>query len=320
MPINNHDPRLECHLPQLVKLKTSSRDFSLKHGLTNTSIITGSHSSTSRGQGLDFEELRHYTQGDDIRNMDWPTTLRTGKPHVRCYNEEHDRRVIICVDQRSSMYFASVDTMKSVVAAEVAALITWRVIDDQDRVNLTLLQDDKIAEFATTRSSKAALAQVAALATANQLLTSTPSTSQPMSFSKLITHLAQKQPKQTSIIILSDWLELDHRSLQSLKVLQGHNDVLAVMITDPMEKPHHINQLMGFVMSDGDLQLNIDSTKLANTAQHGLLNRFAQSYKDVTQIMNGQKLRVLELDTSGQHIKQFSQVMTPNTNTIGNAS
>ena len=75
-----------------------------------------------RGRGLSFEELRHYQPGDDVRLIDWRATARRGSAHVRVYNEERERPVLVVVDQRFPMFFGSRRAMKSVVAAELAAL------------------------------------------------------------------------------------------------------------------------------------------------------------------------------------------------------
>jgi DNA polymerase III delta prime subunit len=86
------------------------------------SILAGRHASRLRGRGLNFEEIRRYLPGDDIRNMDWRVTARTRRPHVRVYTEERDRPLLLVIDQRQSMFFGSRRAMKSVVAAEAAAL------------------------------------------------------------------------------------------------------------------------------------------------------------------------------------------------------
>ncbi|MGD8898369.1 MAG: DUF58 domain-containing protein, partial [Acidobacteriota bacterium] len=85
------------------------------------SVLAGRHASRMRGRGLNFEEIRGYLPGDDIRTIDWKVTARTREPHVRVYTEERDRPALLLVDQRQSMFFGSRRAMKSVVAAEVAA-------------------------------------------------------------------------------------------------------------------------------------------------------------------------------------------------------
>ena len=128
---------------ELVRLRHSARGFSYLPKQPVGSLLAGRKRSRLRGRGLDFDELRHYRPGDDIRTMDWRVTNRTGKPHVRVYTEERDRPVMLVVDQRLPMFFGSRWKMKSVVAAEVAALTAWRVLDVGDRHNIGFCEKRK---------------------------------------------------------------------------------------------------------------------------------------------------------------------------------
>src|SRR5262249_21774737 len=94
-----------------------------------------------------FEELRHYFEGDDTRTIDWLATARRGAPQVRVYTEERDRSVLLLVDQRLSMFFGSQHAMKSVVAAEVAALAAFRVASLGDRVGAVVFSETTVAEI-----------------------------------------------------------------------------------------------------------------------------------------------------------------------------
>ena len=98
------------------------------------SILGGKHSSKLRGRGLDFEEVRTYVPGDDIRNIDWKVTARTQKTHSKGFSEEKEKPALIVVDQSKSMFFGSVKRTKSVVAAELAALAAFRILKEGDRV------------------------------------------------------------------------------------------------------------------------------------------------------------------------------------------
>ena len=95
------------NLHALVRLRYTARGFNYLPRQPVRSLLSGRKRSRLRGRGLDFDELRHYRPGDDIRNMDWRVTNRTGKPHVRVYTEERDRPVVILVDQRLPMFFGS---------------------------------------------------------------------------------------------------------------------------------------------------------------------------------------------------------------------
>src|SRR5277367_1264376 len=117
-----------AELDSLVALQYKARDFTLRHSQPVRSVLFGRRASHVRGRGLDFEELRTYVFGDDVRSIDWHVTARMQKPYLRVYSEERDRPTMLLVDQRINMFFGSRVSMKSVVAAEVGALAAWRAL------------------------------------------------------------------------------------------------------------------------------------------------------------------------------------------------
>jgi len=123
-------------LDELAKLQHKASGFSFLPKQPIHSVLSGRHASKLRGRGLNFEELRNYLPGDDTRHIDWKVTARTRTPYVRVYTEEKDRTVWLLVDQRVCMFFGSTKRMKSVVAAEVAALSAWRVLSVGDRTGV----------------------------------------------------------------------------------------------------------------------------------------------------------------------------------------
>ena len=135
------DPRVYADLDALVRLQFEAQGFSFLPRQPINSVLNGRHASRLRGRGLDFEDLRDYVVGDDIRNIDWRATARTGRTHVRVYTEERDRPVWLVVNQRQSMFFGSRERMKSVTAAEAAALAAWRVLGGGDRVGAMIFDD-----------------------------------------------------------------------------------------------------------------------------------------------------------------------------------
>ena len=164
------DDRVAVSLAHLRSLEFSARGFSFLPRQPANSILSGQHASRLRGRGLNFEELRHYRPGDDIRTMDWKVTNRTGKPHVRVYTEERERRVYLVVDQRVSMLFGSQRAMKSAVAAEIAALAAWRVLGVGDRIGALIFDDEQCHHFTPRRSREAVINILKRLETANAAL------------------------------------------------------------------------------------------------------------------------------------------------------
>ena len=150
----NPNPNIHANLKALVALQHQASGFSFLPRQPVHSVLSGRHSSRLRGRGLNFEELRQYRAGDDIRTMDWKVTNRTKKPHVRVYTEERERPVLLLIDQRINMFFGSRLKMKSVVAAELAAIAAWRVISVGDRVGALVFNDIGIVETRPQRSRK----------------------------------------------------------------------------------------------------------------------------------------------------------------------
>ena len=171
---HTHSEDVYTNLTALVRLRYNARGFSYLPSQPVRSLLSGRRRSRLRGRGLDFDELRHYRPGDDIRNMDWRVTNRTGKPHVRVYTEERDRPVIVMVDQRLPMFFGSERKMKSVVAAELAALTAWRTIAVGDRVGAILFNDKREVEVRARRSERQLLTWLGDLSKMNNDLSVAP--------------------------------------------------------------------------------------------------------------------------------------------------
>ena len=190
------DPRIYCDFSRLVHLQAQSHSFSFLPKMNAGTALAGRHNSRFRGRGLNFEELRHYQSGDDIRNLDWKVTIRTGKPHVRTYTEEKDRQVLIAVDQRSGMFFSSQNIMKSVVAAEIAALTAWRVLKDNDRVGFSFITPQRIVHHKAQRSQHGLLKDLSEIARYNQALNIESKDTNHVSFSDWIRSIAQLKHKR----------------------------------------------------------------------------------------------------------------------------
>lgn len=308
-PKETLDPRIHCDYTRLVKLRAHIDGFSLFPHLKTSRQLSGRHLSGCRGRGLNFEELRHYHLGDDIRNLDWKVTLRTGKPHVRSYTEEKDHNVILCVDQRSNMFFSSVDTMKSVVAAELASLCAWRVIKEGDRVGLFLMEDNDTTWMSPKRSQRDVLHYIKQLALTNQKLQAKRDKTPSISLSNVLSSLHRKKLKGSIIIIFTDWMNMTEKDTTLLKYLQKNNDVLSIIIGDPMETSLLIKPSSKWVLSDGSHQINIETKNDVIKANHHLQQRYQERCDALHHIMAIKRLPFIEITTSGTHIHQFTHLL-----------
>ncbi|PMH42217.1 MoxR protein [Vibrio sp. 10N.286.49.B3] len=300
------DSRLHLDYKRLVKLQLQANKVSLLPKIKANTTMSGRHRSHFRGRGLNFEELRHYQVGDDIRNFDWKVTKRTGKPHVRSYTEEKDRNIIVCVDQRSSMFFSSVDTMKSVVAGDIAAIAAWCSLNDNDRVGLSIAAHTQIHTRKPQRSPHQLLGQLRQLAEINQSLSAYSSDSSSVRFADWIRSLLRLNLRGATLIMISDWHDCSAAQLQQLIQLQQSNDLLAVVITDPLEHalPAPLSQ-DSWVLSDGTYQLSIDKRNQVERINTSLISRQAEQRVKLEKLMAVKTLPYVEITTSGDHIQQF---------------
>lgn len=125
---------LHPQLDDLLELRHQARALGVAASHLVNSTFTGLYASVFRGTGLDFDEVREYREGDDIRNMDWLVTARTDVPHLKVFREERQRSVILCIDSGPHMSFGTRGTFKSIQAARIAALIGWAASKQHDRV------------------------------------------------------------------------------------------------------------------------------------------------------------------------------------------
>ncbi|WP_295890565.1 DUF58 domain-containing protein [uncultured Vibrio sp.] len=258
------DPRIHVNLEHLQRMQRFARHISFLPKQPAGSVLNGQHASKLRGRGLNFEELRHYQKGDDVRTIDWKVTARTKEPYVRVYTEERDRPTLLLVDQRMSMFFGSEMNMKSVTAAESAALAAWRIRMQGDRVGGIVFSDDKVAEF-TPKSSNVALNRyLSALSNANCRLTPEFQPETKVSLNSVLQTAVRVAKTGMMILIFSDFHDIDEQSESLLRRLSAHNDVLMFHITDPLSTglPENFN----VVVSDGDLQATLDASK-SNTKE-----------------------------------------------------
>ncbi|WEK07103.1 MAG: DUF58 domain-containing protein [Candidatus Pseudomonas colombiensis] len=229
------DGRVYVSLGQLMTLAFQARALSFLTRQPRGSILAGQHASRLRGRGLNFDELRRYQPGDDLRHLDWRASLRTGKPVVRTFTEERDRPALILVDQRMSMFFGSRVSFKSALAAELAALAAWMVFNAGDRVGGLVFNDQRIDSVAPLRSRKRVEALCSLVVQHNQALhAGNPDSEDQDQLDKVLRQCLALAGHDHLICIVSDFAGAGPQTLQLLRQLATHNDVIALQVYDPL--------------------------------------------------------------------------------------
>jgi uncharacterized protein (DUF58 family) len=243
-------------LESLIAMEYKARGFSFLPSQPVHSLLAGRRGSRMRGRGLNFEELRNYVLGDDIRVIDWHVTARMQKPFVRVYTEERDRATLLVVDQRVNMFFGSRVNMKSVIAAEAAALTAWRVFQQGDRVGALVFNDKSTEEVRPHRSRGTVLRILDVLVRQNKLLHAAyDAQSAHHRLNEVLRKVSRLARRDHLIIIASDFDGADDETRDILLRLTQHNDVVALLTYDPLAV--QLPPAGQLVVSDGELQVEL---------------------------------------------------------------
>ena len=249
-------PGVYADLDELIRIQFKARDFSFMPRQPVTSILSGRYASRLRGRGLNFEELRRYLPGDDIRTMDWKVTARTGSPHIRVYTEEKDRAVLLLLDQRQNMFFGSRDRLKSVTAAELAALAAWRALDVGDRIGAIVFNDTELVEFQPQRSRQNVMRILGEVVRQNHALAADSTVpANPGQLNRVLEKARVFAPHDVLVVIISDGLGADEETERLVAGLVEHNDALMLLVHDPLRLDPSGPRL---TLSDGALQMDLD--------------------------------------------------------------
>jgi uncharacterized protein (DUF58 family) len=223
------------------------------------SILAGRHASKLRGRGLDFEEVRHYVAGDDIRNIDWRVTARTGETHSKVFNEEKERPTFVVADQSSTMFFGSQRFVKSVSAAHAAAISAFYTIKRGDRVGGIVFNEEGYDYIEPKRSKALVQHFLQCVVNRNKVLPSRK-TVQPNT-TLLNTMLKRTLAAVTHdyvITVISDFSMIDDETRQYLRNMSNHNDVILIHIYDFLDEKLPDGRL---VLSDGKRQIAWQNSK-----------------------------------------------------------
>ena len=198
---------------------------------------SGGRLSRHRGRGVDFAEVRLYQPGDDVRSIDWRVTARKAKPHTKVYREERERPTLVVVDQSRAMYFGSRVRMKSVAAAECAALLAWHAVDSGDRVGGLVFNDEGEHAFKPFRSARVVVRLLNQVGASNNALRENTATApRPRRLPIVLDHLIRVARNGHRIYLISDFSGYDADDERRLKRIARHNSLVLIHVSDPLER------------------------------------------------------------------------------------
>jgi uncharacterized protein (DUF58 family) len=189
-------------------------------------LFSGEYHSSFKGQGMEFEEVRQYEPGDDIRLIDWNVTARTGYPHIKKFREERELSVVLLVDASSSGQFGTRERFKNEIAAELSALLAFSAIKNNDKVGMIIFTDS-IEKFIPPQKGRAHVLRLI-----REILYFKP-TGRGTDIGGALEYFNRVIKRRSVVFLISDFLS--EGFYKPLQIANNKHDIIAVKITDPRE-------------------------------------------------------------------------------------
>jgi len=232
---DNINTPVSINVPGLVALSRYSRSLALKSSRI-FALQGGNYQSTFKGRGMEYDESRLYQPGDDIRNLDWRITARSGKAYTKLFREERERPVFIWVDYRAPMFFATRGKYKSVIASETAALLAWSAAQYGDRVGGVIFSGQVHHEFKPRRGRSAVLYFIHQLVQHPAWQEEHTAVQDAQSGEKALLRLRRVVRPGSLVFLISDFRHFNEQARSHLINLSQHNEIVMLFVYDPLEQ------------------------------------------------------------------------------------
>lgn len=218
---------------ELIALRPRCHALRLPMRQAAASALAGAYRSRFRGRGVDFLESRNYQPGDDIRNMDWRVTARTGKAHTKIFQEERERPVLVVLDASPSLYFGTRERLKSVAAGQMAAAIAWAAIKRGDRIGGFLFAPGRHRELRPAGGRRGAMRLIQGLVDWMDPGQVEVARIEPLS--SALERVRHAVRPGSLVVVISDFFGMDEACNRHLSRLRQHNDVIGCQVLDAAE-------------------------------------------------------------------------------------
>jgi uncharacterized protein (DUF58 family) len=208
------------------------RHIQIRTGKVVSDVLAGEYHSLFKGRGMEFEDVREYFPGDDVRNIDWNVTARMNHPYVKNFREERELTVMLIVDISASSGFGSIGFSKANIIAKICATIAFSAIKNNDNVELILFSDKIEKYIPANKGSNHVLRIIRELLVSAKILENAKSRS-ATDINIALEHLNRHRRKRGVCFIVSDFISNDFE--KDLRLAAKRHDMIAIAVSDPRE-------------------------------------------------------------------------------------
>ena len=261
-------PGAVASIEQMLVLRHQAADLTFFPRVMANSPLNGQYRSRLRGRGMDFDEVRPYQAGDDIRTIDWRVTARTTLPHTKLFREERERPVLLICDLRDAMFFGS-RRLKSVVACELTAALAWAGLAANERVGGMIFTAEGQQDVRSKRSHHIVLRLIHALHEASLSLLERRHSG--LRLGEITQDMRRVVHPGSSVFLISDFHDINDDCKANLAKLARHSDLTLLQVYDELEA--QLPPPGNYQVFDGEHRFNL------NSGNREFRQRFEQQFK-----------------------------------------
>ncbi len=256
------------------------------------SILSGEYQSVFKGRGMEFSEVRTYTDGDDIRSIDWNVTARMGQPYVKKYTEERELTVMLVVDASMSGHFGSVERFKDEIGVELCALLAFSAIKNNDRVGLIIFTSE-VETYIPPKKGKNHVLRVI-----RELLYFKPQ-KKGTNIAEAFAYLNRVVTKKSVVFCVSDFIATGYEA--ALRVAARRHDLIAVTLSDPRESSLPAIGLVELVDPETGKTVLVDSRD--KSLQSIFANQTEKRRGNLTSFFRANGIDEIPISTQGDYVE-----------------
>lgn len=260
-------------------------------GMVNN-IFGGEYQSAFKGRGMEFSEVRAYTYGDDIRQIDWNVTARTGEPFIKMFEEEREQTLMLCVDISSSGVFGSQSQSKMGLAIEICAVLAFSAIKNSDKVGLVLFTD-VIEKVVPPKKGR-----IHVLRLIRELLTTEPQGT-GTDISEALSYVNRLLNRRAIVVMASDFQDQNYD--KQLKITNRKHDLVSIIINDKLEDDLPNLGLIPLKDAETGQEVLVDTS--SKTVRQAYKKRRIQEKKQIRNRFLRMKIDTIELHTNESYVQ-----------------
>ena len=255
-------------------------------------IFSGEYHSAFKGRGMSFSEVRNYSYGDDVRNIDWNVTARTGDTSIKIFEEERELTVMLLIDVSASALFGTSGQFKSDLITEIAAVIAFSASINNDKIG-AILFSDKIEKYLPPKKGRKTILRII------RDLVTHETESKGTNLKVALEYLNNIQKKRAIVFVLSDFIDHDYE--QALNIASRRHDIIGMHIYDKSEKELHNVGLMRIKDAETDIEKVIDTSQKSVRAQYSTW--FSKHEETFKTLFNKAGSDVISIQTDQDYVK-----------------